>query len=128
MSQQGQPQRPVGHEEPTKYGDVFQVSGELASKPVVPRDAAAVKAAELKALGWNPRGSAATAMESAADRNDKAGLLVGSADATHIGGEQGVKISETFFSGNRVVKESLAGQVFLSLSFFCIYNFLTANS
>lgn len=42
---QGQPRRPQGEapqvpDRPIKYGDVFDVSGELADRPVAPRDAA----------------------------------------------------------------------------------------
>ncbi|KAG6426901.1 hypothetical protein SASPL_111140 [Salvia splendens] len=41
---QGQPQ-------PVKYGDVFNVSGQLASQPISPQDAAALQAAETAAYG-----------------------------------------------------------------------------
>ncbi|VAI36635.1 unnamed protein product [Triticum turgidum subsp. durum] len=48
---QGQPRRPKGGEamqadRPIKYGDVFDVSGELAAQPVAPRDAAMLQSTE----------------------------------------------------------------------------------
>ncbi|KAL3827968.1 hypothetical protein ACJIZ3_016770 [Penstemon smallii] len=54
MSQE-QPHRP----EAVKYGDVFQVSGELASKPIAPQDAAIVQSAENVVIGQTPKGGPA---------------------------------------------------------------------
>ncbi|CAN6558465.1 unnamed protein product [Malus baccata var. baccata] len=45
--------------EPIKYGDVFNVSGELAYRPVAPRHAATAEAAENLVLGENMRGGPA---------------------------------------------------------------------
>ncbi|XP_042056120.1 late embryogenesis abundant protein D-34-like [Salvia splendens] len=47
---QGQPQ-------PVKYGDVFNVSGQLASQPISPQDAAALQAAETAAYGQTIKAS-----------------------------------------------------------------------
>ncbi|GMN48822.1 hypothetical protein TIFTF001_018003 [Ficus carica] len=69
MSQR-QPQRPradqLPEQEPIKYGDVFDVSSELASKPVALRDAAAMQTAENMVFGQTQRGGPAAVMESAA--------------------------------------------------------------
>ncbi|TQD85965.1 hypothetical protein C1H46_028511 [Malus baccata] len=46
-------------EEPIKYGNVFNVSGELAYRPVAPRHAATAQAAENLVLGENMRGGPA---------------------------------------------------------------------
>ena len=86
-------QRPRPDQEPIKYGDVFHVSGQLASKPVTPRDAATAQAAETKLLGQTPSGGAAAVMESAASLNQEAGL-VGFLDATYVGREQAVNMSQ----------------------------------
>lgn len=53
MSQQEKPERPQGQQqqEPIKYGDVFNVTGELASKPVAPQDAAVMESAEKTVFG-----------------------------------------------------------------------------
>ncbi|KAL0414523.1 UNVERIFIED_CONTAM: Late embryogenesis abundant protein D-34 [Sesamum radiatum] len=52
MSQE-QPRREQEEEqqEPIKYGDVFQVSGDLASKPIAPQDAVMMQAAETSVFG-----------------------------------------------------------------------------
>ncbi|KAL0558424.1 hypothetical protein IC582_002994 [Cucumis melo] len=78
MSQQ-QPRRPAccdQPEEPIKYGDVFpHVEGDLAHKPVTPEDAAALQAAETALLGKTLHGGAAAAIQSAAAKNERAGLV-----------------------------------------------------
>ncbi|KAI3879351.1 hypothetical protein MKW92_017783 [Papaver armeniacum] len=130
MSQQ-QPKRPESHEqnmgtaylkeqpnldsnqqkEPIKYGDVFpHVSGELASKPISPQDAAMMQTAENLVLGQTQKGGAAAAMQSAATKNERAGL-VGHTDLTDITGDQGVTVAETDAPGRRIISESVAGQV-----------------
>ncbi|KAJ6737458.1 SEED MATURATION FAMILY PROTEIN [Salix viminalis] len=57
MSQRQQ-QRP---HEPIKYGDVFSVEGELAEKPVAPRDAAMTQTAENALMEQIQRGVGGTA-------------------------------------------------------------------
>ncbi|XP_062021268.1 late embryogenesis abundant protein D-34-like [Rosa rugosa] len=97
--------------EPIKYGDVFNVSGELASKPVAPRDAATMQAAENLVLGETQRGGPAAVMQSAATYNERAGL-VGHRDATDATSEDGVTVSESInLDGNKVITERVAGQV-----------------
>ncbi|KAL5852723.1 hypothetical protein ACOSQ3_007841 [Xanthoceras sorbifolium] len=121
MSQEQQQRRPQQNEdqqqrsqgaqrEPIKYGDVFVVSGELANKPVAPRDAAMMQAAESTAFGQTQRGGPADVMTCAAEINEQAGL-VGRGDVTDIAKDKGVTITGTEVPGARVVTESFAGQV-----------------
>lgn len=110
MSQK-QPRRPQPEqEEPIRYGDVFDVSGELASKPIAPRDASTMQAAESLALGQTQKGGPAAVMESAAAVNEKTGF-VGHGDVTDIALEQGVSITDRREGGNRVVTEAVGDQV-----------------
>ncbi|XP_008451333.1 late embryogenesis abundant protein D-34 [Cucumis melo] len=108
---QAQPQRPAeDNQDPIKYGDVFDVSGELASKPIAPRDAATLQAAENMVLGQTPRGGPAAVMQSAANLNERAGL-VGHSDVTDVAVNEGVNVTETVVDGQRFVVESVGGQV-----------------
>ncbi|KAG7014451.1 hypothetical protein SDJN02_24628, partial [Cucurbita argyrosperma subsp. argyrosperma] len=92
---QAQPQRPAEeYQDPIKYGDVFDVSGDLASKPIAPRDAATMQAAENMLLGQTPRGGPAAVMQSAANINERTGL-VGHSDVTDVARDQGVTDSIT---------------------------------
>ncbi|XP_068337333.1 late embryogenesis abundant protein D-34-like [Pyrus communis] len=99
-------------EEPIKYGEVFNVSGELADRPVAPRHAATAQAAENLVLGENMRGGPAAVMQSAARHNERFGL-VGHRDATKVAREKGVAVTDETINpdGNRVVTEKVAGQV-----------------
>lgn len=106
MSQE-QPQRP---QEPIKYGDVFSVEGELAQKTVAPRDAAMMQTAENAMLGQIQKGAAASALQSAAERNEKRGF-VEHHDLTENAGNQGVSITETDFPGRKIITEEIGGQV-----------------
>lgn len=112
---QGQPRRPLEADqlpqhEPVKYGDVFNVSGELASTPVAPRDAAAMQAAETETLGKTQRGGPAAVMQSAANVNERAGL-VSHGQATDVARNQEVSVSEVDVAGSRVIREAVGGQV-----------------
>ncbi|KAL0371293.1 UNVERIFIED_CONTAM: Late embryogenesis abundant protein D-34 [Sesamum angustifolium] len=107
---QGQPRRPQAEQESMTYGDIFQVSGELASKPVAPRDAAAAQAAESIVLGQTQKGGPAAVMQSAADMNVRRGVL-SSDDVTDATREHGVSISQDDIGGHRVITESVAGEV-----------------
>ncbi|XP_017974681.1 PREDICTED: LOW QUALITY PROTEIN: late embryogenesis abundant protein D-34 [Theobroma cacao] len=86
---QGQSRRPQAGDQresqPIKYEDVFNGTGELANKPIVPQDAAMMQAAETGVLGHN--------------------------DITDMAGDQVVSFSETDVSGRRIITESVAGQV-----------------
>ncbi|CAK9309978.1 unnamed protein product [Citrullus colocynthis] len=108
---QPQPQKPAGdYQDPIKYGDVFNVSGELASKPIAPRDAATMQAAENMVLGQTPRGGPAAVMQSAANINERIGL-VGHSDVSDVARDEGVTVTETVVDGQRFVVESVGGQV-----------------
>ncbi|XP_010693766.2 late embryogenesis abundant protein D-34 [Beta vulgaris subsp. vulgaris] len=102
--QQGQPAQPV------RYGDVFPVAGELASKPVAPRDAAMMQTAENAVFGQTQKGGPAATMQAAATVNERAGFV------SHIGvsdpaARQGVTVTETDVPGACVITESVGGQV-----------------
>ncbi|KAF7150910.1 hypothetical protein RHSIM_Rhsim02G0025600 [Rhododendron simsii] len=122
MSQQ-QPHRPQEtqrrQQEPIKYGDVFQVSGDLAGQPITPQDAAMMQTAEASVFGQVPSGGPAEAMQAAAAMNERAGV-VGRDDATDVARDREVSVSatESEYPGTWVVTESVGGQVslFLSLS------------
>lgn len=107
---QSEPTKYAEFDEPTKYGDVFQVSGELASKPIASQDAAMMQTAEATVLGKTQKGGPATIMQSAATRNERTGA-VAHTDVTDIAGVQGVAVSETDIPGLRIVTESIAGHV-----------------
>nr|BAD86645.1 ECP31 protein [Daucus carota] len=108
MSQQ-QPRRPQ-QEQPIKYGDVFDVSGQLSSQPVAPNDASAMQAAENMVLGKTQKGGPASVMQSAAAANLQRGV-VGRHEGTPIASEQGVTISEAEIAGTRIITEAVGGQV-----------------
>lgn len=114
MSHRHQQQRP--QHQPIKYGDVFLIEGELAGKMVAPRDAAMMQTAENEILGHVQKGGAASTMQSASMRNERAGF-VGHNDVTDDAGYRGVSIAETDLPGKRLIVESVAGQVSFS-SFF----------
>ncbi|XP_028762140.1 late embryogenesis abundant protein D-34-like [Neltuma alba] len=112
MSQE-QPRRSADEDkqEPIKYGEVFvNVKGELASKPIAPRDAAMMQSAEAQVLGGTQKGGPAARMESAAATNQRAGLI--SHDAvTNLARNEGVTISATNEGRGHVVTETVGGQV-----------------
>ncbi|XP_054791754.1 late embryogenesis abundant protein D-34-like isoform X1 [Prosopis cineraria] len=97
-------------EEPIKYGDLFNVQGELASMPVTPKDASMMQSAENAMLGKTLRGGAAAVMQSAAMKNERAGH-VGHKDMTASAADLGVSVTETDLEGKRVIVESFGGQV-----------------
>lgn len=115
MSQQ-QPRRPQ-QEQPIKYGDVFDVSGQLSSQPVAPNDASAMQAAENMVLGKTQKGGPASVMQSAAAANLQRGV-VGRHEGTPIASEQGVTISEAEIAGTRIITEAVGGQVLISHTYF----------
>ncbi|KAL3648825.1 hypothetical protein CASFOL_005228 [Castilleja foliolosa] len=105
MSQE-QPQKP----EAVKYGDVFNVSGQLASQPIAPQDAAALQSAENMALGQSPKGGPAAVMQSAADLNKRLGA-VGPDDMSDVIGDQGVTVAKADIGGYQIISESIGGHV-----------------
>lgn len=114
MSQE-QPHRPqtddqFPQQEPIRYGDVFHVSGELASKPIMPKDAALMQATENQALGQTQKGGPAAVMQSAATVNITAGLF-NRDDISDVARDQGMSVSETKVGANRVITECVGRQV-----------------
>lgn len=93
-----------------KYGDVFNVSGEIASKPIAPQDAATMQSAESIVLGETKKGGPAAVMQSAAAVNERRGV-VGHHEATNATKDQGVTISEAEVAGHRIITEAVGGEV-----------------
>ncbi|XP_021281530.1 late embryogenesis abundant protein D-34 [Herrania umbratica] len=100
-------QQPEKLQEPIKYGDVFPAQGEKAEMPVAPKDAAMMQTAENAMLGHNPKGYAASAMQSAAMQNEGAGFVC----HEDLNAESGVTIKETELPGKRVITESVGDEV-----------------
>lgn len=126
MSQEEQPKR---SQEPVKYGDVFEVSGELADKPIAPEDANMMQAAETRVFGHTQKGGAAAVMQSAATANKRGGF-VQPGDTTDLAAERGVTVAQTDVPGARVTTEFVGGQVatrFLNYKFFS-YNHLSIGN
>ncbi|MED6159779.1 hypothetical protein PIB30_045383 [Stylosanthes scabra] len=113
MSQQ-QPRRPQQqeqeHKDPIKYGDVFNVSGDLASEPIMPRDAALMQKTENQTLGQTQKGGPASVMQSAAAANVSAGL-VGRGDISGKARDEGITVSDSKIGTTRVITESVGKQV-----------------
>ncbi|ESW16639.1 hypothetical protein PHAVU_007G173100 [Phaseolus vulgaris] len=109
MSQE-QPKRPQAEKDPIKYGDVFVVSGELASQPIAPKDAALMQAKENQTLGQAQKGGPASIMQSAATVNVRDGE-VGRGEFSDVAREQGVSVFEGKVDGQRVITESVGRHV-----------------
>ncbi|CAN6286839.1 unnamed protein product [Urochloa humidicola] len=107
---QGQGEAPQVPDQPIKYGDVFDVSGELAGQPVAPRDAALLQSAEETALGKTQKGGPAAVLQSAAALNARAGH-VGKGEITGPAAEAGATVTKTELPARSVVSESVGGQV-----------------
>lgn len=106
MSQE-QGRRPMlSEQEPIKYGDVFDVSGDLASKPITWQDAATMQSAENIALGKTQKGGPASVMQSAAVVNEELGV-----DLTDMATDEGVTVMETDVGTRRIVVEAVGDQV-----------------
>lgn len=105
------------NEEGIKYGDVFNVQGDVGRKTVAPADAAMMQKAETKMLGKTQKGGAASIMQSAALKNERDGV-VGHDDMSKVATDGGVSITETDVSGRHVISESIGGQVLFSFSLF----------
>ncbi|CAL0310349.1 unnamed protein product [Lupinus luteus] len=112
MMSQEQPKRGNNKEGGIRYGDVFEVGGELASKPITPRDAATVQSVESQIMGGHTqKGGPASLMESAAAKNERAGV-VGHKASTNIARNDGTSIYEDkCVGGKRVLTQTLGGEV-----------------
>ncbi|XP_060181317.1 late embryogenesis abundant protein D-34-like [Lycium barbarum] len=96
--------------EPIKYGDVFEESGEVGRKLIAQKDAAAMQAAESMAIGNVKKGGPAALAQSAADINERRGLLPHDA-VTNVTSHDGVAISKEEVNGQQVFTEAIGGQV-----------------
>ncbi|RVW54766.1 Late embryogenesis abundant protein D-34 [Vitis vinifera] len=110
MSQQQRPRPTQPTTEPIKYSDVFPVSGSLASKPIAPQDAATMQSAENTVLGNTQKGGPAAVMNSAATKNERAGL-VSHEQVTDVVATDGVTISQANVAGSRIITEAVGDQV-----------------
>ncbi|KAL6638901.1 hypothetical protein ACP70R_023537 [Stipagrostis hirtigluma subsp. patula] len=103
------------HQGPIKYGDAFEVKGELAGQPIAPRDAAAMRAAEEGVPGVPvPQESGggfsvAGFMEQAAQYNQALGA-VQPGQASDAAANKGVNVTQDAVAGGRIVTEFVAGQ------------------
>ncbi|GJN03291.1 hypothetical protein PR202_ga20721 [Eleusine coracana subsp. coracana] len=101
---------------PIKYGDAFNVKGELAGQPIAPQDAAVMRSAEQSVPGVQvpqEKGggfSAGGFMESAAQYNQAVGA-VQPGQASEAAAKQGINITQDPVPGGRIVTEFVAGQV-----------------
>ncbi|XP_072973774.1 late embryogenesis abundant protein D-34-like [Typha angustifolia] len=96
--------------EAIKYGDVFNVTGDLADQPIAPKDAALMQSAENLVLGQTQKGGPAAVMQSAATINERAGA-VGRDQYSSSPGDEGVSVTETDLPGRRVITEYVAGHI-----------------
>lgn len=110
----GQPNRPqpedIGNQEPIKYGDVFKVTGDLATELISSHDAATMTAAETGILGQPQRGSPAAVMQAAAAINE-ASVLVGRHGMAEMAKDHGITVMETTNDGHRIITEAVDGQI-----------------
>ncbi|KAJ4796702.1 hypothetical protein LUZ62_047948 [Rhynchospora pubera] len=105
---QGQPRRPT-NDQGVKYGDVFDVKGDLAGQTIAPQDAALMQSAETMVLGQTQRGGPAAVMQSASRQNELTGF-VGHDQAGRAAANHGVTVTETIVPGGCIVTEFIAGQ------------------
>lgn len=107
-----------------RYGDVFNVTGELAFQPIAPQDAETMQTAEYAVLGAPQPGGPAALMASAATLNQYVGVVRGN-QASDMARQQGITITETPIPGGKIVTEFVAGQVlvliFKNLLHICCY-------
>ncbi|XVF57299.1 hypothetical protein PTKIN_Ptkin06aG0194100 [Pterospermum kingtungense] len=92
-------QQPEKIQEPIKYGD----HGELAGKLATPKDVVLMQTTENAAH----KGCAAAAMQSAATKNERAGV----AGHEEIRAQTGVTVKETKLPGKRIITESVGDEV-----------------
>ncbi|KAL4308473.1 hypothetical protein GQ457_01G053140 [Hibiscus cannabinus] len=119
---QGQSIRPqpdqASDELAIKYGDVFDVAGGLASKPIAPRDADTMLAAETQVLGKPLDTGAAAVMYSAAAANVTTGV-VGPDEGNEMVEREGVSVSRSRDArGKLFVNEAIADHTLCE----CRYN------
>ncbi|XP_021764266.1 late embryogenesis abundant protein D-34-like [Chenopodium quinoa] len=108
MTEEQHPPEVTGpYEEPIKYGDVFIVSGQVANKPILPEDAAAMEAGERNVMGQSPLFGPASVMQSAASINVQSGYCDPDSNPNH----EGVQVTESDMNGIRIITESVSDEV-----------------
>ncbi|XP_023526349.1 late embryogenesis abundant protein D-34-like isoform X2 [Cucurbita pepo subsp. pepo] len=117
--EQQQPRRSDDDErqESIKYGDVFNVSSDLAANPIAPQDARMMGHAETRVLGQVPQADPGDVMRAAAAHNVRVGLLP-SRDISDAAKNQGIDLSETAVPGARVVTEFVGGQCLMPINLY----------
>jgi len=93
--------------EPITYGDIFRVSGEVGKEPITVKDAALMQSAEAR-VGLSHKGGAAAIMQSAAEINERFGLVDRKRET--IASAEGMAVIETQIPGQVVSTEFVAGQ------------------
>lgn len=94
--------------EPITYGDIFRVSYDLGKEPITVNDAALMQSAEARAAGRSLKGGAAAIMQSAAEINERLGLVDPKRET--IAAAEGMTVIETQIPGQVVSTEFVAGQ------------------
>lgn len=108
MSQQQQ-ERPQ-QETAIKYDDVFDVSSELGSQHIAPKDASAMQSEENRVLGRTQKFGLASVMQSTTAVNVKRGV-VGREEGTTVAKDRLVNVSEAEIAGRRIITEAVGGEV-----------------
>lgn len=94
--------------EPITYGDIFRVSYDLGKEPITVKDAALMQSAETRAAGHSLKGGAAAIMQSAAEINERLGLVDPNRET--MAAAEGMAVIETQIPGQVVSTEFVAGQ------------------
>lgn len=94
--------------EPITYGDIFRVSYDLGKEPITVNDAALMQSAETRAAGHSLKGGAAAIMQSAAEINERLGLVDPNRET--MAAAEGMAVIETQIPGQVVSTEFVAGQ------------------
>lgn len=93
------------------YGDVFNIHGDLAKKPVARRDASLMQVLEIAILGGTPRGGVAAHLQAAAAWNEMAGL-VGPDDMNYVHSNLGLDMADSPRSTSSESSSSEAPTIF----------------
>lgn len=94
--------------EPITYGDIFRVSYDLGKEPITVNDAALMQSAETRAAGHSLKAGAAAIMQSAAEINERLGLVDPNRET--MAAAEGMAVIETQIPGQVVSTEFVAGQ------------------
>ncbi|OMP05088.1 Seed maturation protein [Corchorus olitorius] len=103
QSQQRRPQADQASDDiAIRYGDVFDVTGGLESKPIAPRDADTMRNTENQVLGLTPKEGAGVVMQAAANLNESAGVVRHN-QGNEVVDREGVAVSTSRDARGRIV-------------------------